>query len=159
MAVRGGLSSTAASAVALHLHKGRASAEGVSDLGKNWSQASLNRLEAAPIRSLQLVQVERDIGSRDKKAARGRLFSHCRDSNYLLAPIAAAAAADAAASAEEVLSMAAEAASTTAEAASTGAGAATGAGATTGATTSSFLPQAVKAAAAITMANRADLFI
>jgi len=82
--------------------------------------------------------------------------------NYLLAaaaaaaeaasatPVAAAAAAEAAESATD------EAAAATSEAAAaTGAGAAAGAGA--GA--SSFLPQAVRAAAAIRVANRSDLFI
>lgn len=97
-----------------------------------------------------------------KKAARGRLFPDRQEADYLLAAIAAApAAAEAAASATPAAAaLAAEAAeSATDDAAAFTAEAAAAVGATTGATTSSFLPQAVRAAAAIREANRSDLFI
>ena len=88
-----------------------------------------------------------------KKAARRRL-SRSAKADYLLAAIAAAAAADAAASTV----LAAEAASDIDDAAGAiGAGVAIGVVA--GTTTSSFLPQAVNAAAAIRVANSSDLFM
>ena len=102
-----------------------------------------------------------EIRSDEKKPPEGGFFFR-REPNYLLAAFAAApAAAEAAASATEVAApAAAEAAeSITAEAAAVTAGAAAADGGATGATISSFLPQAVKAAAAIRVANRSDLFI
>lgn len=80
----------------------------------------------------------------------------------LAAAVAAAAAALAAAATPEAAVAAApatpEAAASTAEAAAAGAGAGAAAGAGAGAG-ASFLPQAVMAAAAISEANRSDLFI
>ena len=89
-------------------------------------------------------------------------FSDSAGPNYLLAAIAAApAAADAAASATPVAAaVAAEAAeSATEEAAAFTAEAPAAAGGATVTATSAFLPQAVRAAAAIRVANRSDLFI
>jgi hypothetical protein len=85
----------------------------------------------------------------NKKATRRWLFCFAK-SNYLEAAAAAAAAA-ASAGAE------ASAAGAEAGASAAGAGAATGAGAGAGA--SSFLPQAARAAAAITAASTRVLFI
>src|SRR5262245_58803686 len=84
---------------------------------------------------------------------------------YLEAASAAAeAAAPTAAAASDAAEPTAAAASEAASAAAAGAGAGAGAGASTagagaGATASSFLPQAARATAAITEANRSDLFI
>jgi hypothetical protein len=85
----------------------------------------------------------------EKKPPCGGFFSGRK--NYFLAGSEAAGAAAAGADAS--------AAGAEAAGAATGAGAAAGAGAATGAGASSFLPQADKAAAAITAAKTSDLFI
>jgi hypothetical protein len=88
----------------------------------------------------------------EKKPPCGGFFS--QEINYFLAGSTAAGAAAAAAGAASAAAGAAGAAG----AAAAAAGAST-AGAATGAATSSFLPQAAKAAAAITAAKTRDLFI
>jgi hypothetical protein len=99
------------------------------------------------VRLIQLIDEDQKFLFQTKKKPPEGGFFYCKQSNYLEAAEAAASAGAAAAS---------EAAG--AGAAGAGAGsAATGAGAGAGA--SSFLPQAAKAAAAITAASTRDLFI
>src|SRR4051812_35341547 len=98
-----------------------------------------------------------------KKAARGRLFHASKRIAYLepeAALAAESAAEEAEAAAAEAEPAAAEAApeEVSAAGAGAGAGAAAGAGAGAGAG-SSFLPQAARAAAAISVARTSDFFI
>jgi pyruvate/2-oxoglutarate dehydrogenase complex dihydrolipoamide acyltransferase (E2) component len=102
---------------------------------------------------------DKDLATPMRKAARGRLLLASARA-YLeaeAAPEAAAAASEAAPAAAEAEPAAAEAAESAAGAAAgAGAGAAAGAGAGAG---SSFLPQAARAAAAISVARTSDFFI